>query len=368
MGNTAILQFVLGLVKVWDRRRAACLGRLVVALMRGGRLGVAALGRFRPTSTTDKHHIKAVDRFLGNAKVELSSLFEALVNLAAGGRGRLFVLLDWTDLHDGMHETLCASVPFAGRAVPVAWATSKKGSYLRSRNALEVALCKLLRGLLRRDVELVVVADRGFGRASFFRSLRRAKIRFLVRIRRDVHLIDARGHGPAANRSIARGRTRDLPAVEYGDDARVGVRCVITFAEGTSKKRPKQPWYLVTDLAPEELPAHLVVAAYKLRMRIEQGFRDQKSLRFGFQLRAVRLTRAERYDKLLAVAAVAMLLLMLIGIAVERAGLDRGYRANTVTHRTHSLLHLGQAWLYRLRVRPGPRLLVRALEDGDLRG
>lgn len=48
-------------------------------------LGVAAIGRFIPMSTSDKHHIKSVDRFLSNAKVDasLSALQESATSSPA---------------------------------------------------------------------------------------------------------------------------------------------------------------------------------------------------------------------------------------------------------------------------------------------
>lgn len=350
MNSRAVVRFVTELVKCWHRKRATCLGLLVYALMRGRRLGLAEIGRYVPTATTTKHHIKAVDRFLGNERVDLPELWQALIELASQGQSRLYMLLDWSDLGRGF-EVLRASVSYGGRSQPVAWATSRKGDYGRSRNLFESNLCKVVKSLLPEGVELVVLADRGFARASFLRALRRSGIHFVIRARKDVHLIDHRGHGPLRNRSIDRGQVRDLVNARYGDDARVPVRCVLTFGHGTARKRPKAPWYLLTDLGPERLTADQVISAYRKRMRIEHGFRDDKSLRFGFQLRSVHLTRLERYDRLFAIAAVAMLLLVHIGAWAERRELHRGYKANTDPRRTHSLFHLGQAFLDLLGLR-----------------
>lgn len=365
MGMAATVRFVEALVKKWDARRASCLALLVVALMRGRRLGVAAIGRHVPTGTTDKHHIKAVDRFLGNQAIDLPALWQSLLGIAALKQRRLFVLLDWTDL-GAPHEVLVAAVSYAGRALPVAWVATKKGHYVRSRNAVETSLCLTMKALLPAGVQLVIVADRGFGRASFFKSLRRAGIAFLVRVRRDVHLVDARGSGPLRHRRIARGQVRDLPDARYGHDARVAVRCVITFGLGTAGKVPKQPWYLVTNLEPEELKAGAVVEAYKLRMRIEHNFRDHKSMRFGFQLRSVRLSTPARYDRLLAIAALALLLLVHLGQRVEQLGLHHGFKANTALKRTHSLFQLGMAFLTRLPLRTVSILLLAQAFRFDL--
>jgi hypothetical protein len=328
-----------------------------MALMKGGRLGVAAIGRFIPTGASDKHHIKSVDRFLGNGKVDLPVLWRALCALAAHKKPRLFVLLDWTDLHHDRFETLVAAVSYGGRALPVAWATARKGMYEKSRNKLEVSLCLVLKSLLSDGVELVVVADRGFGRASFFKALSRAKIQYVIRIRKDVHLIQGRGKGPVGNRAVERGQTRDLLDAYYGDDARLPVRAILTFGLGSGKNVPKQPWYLVTSLGPEQLSASQVVTVYKARMRIEHNFRDHKSMRFGFQLRSVRLSSSERYDRLLAIAALAILFLVLIGAEVEHRKLHLSFRANFIKDgpRTHSLFSLGLAYVRRLALGP-PRI------------
>lgn len=207
----------------------------------------------------------------------------------------------------------------------------------------------------------MIVADRGFARATFFRALTKAGISFIIRVRRDVHLIHGHGEGPLKNRTITLGRTRDLQDALYSDSSRVQIRCVITWGIGNNGKVPKTPWYLATNLRDNRLTATEVVDAYKKRMRIEHAFRDEKSLRFGFQLRSVHLTTVERYDRLFAIAAVAMLLLGTLGAYVEKRGLHRGFKANTSKKRTHSLLRLGLHFLLRLHLRRPPlRLMLLA--------
>ena len=360
MSVTGVVAFVMDLVKVWDARRAICLAHLTYALMRGGRLGVAEIGRFIPTPTTDKHHIKGVDRFLGNEAIDLLSLWSGLIALACYRVSHLFVLLDWTDLGNGF-EVLKATVSYGGRSQPVAWVTTRKGHYGRSRNVFESNFCKLLKTLLPPKVELVIVADRGFARATLFRTLKKSGISFIIRVRRDVHLIHGRGRGPLANRRIELGQTRDLEDALYSDSSRVEIRCVLTWGIGTNGKVPKAPWYLATNLQSEQFTAAEVAEGYRKRMRIEHAFRDEKSMRFGFQLRSVHLTTVERYDRLFAIAAVAMLLLVMLGAEVERLGLHYGFKANTSRARTHSLLRLGLHFLWRLNLRrPRIRLMQQA--------
>jgi len=165
MTLNAVLRFVTDFVKSWHAKRTTCLARLVWSLMQGGRLGVAALARHIPTATTQKHHVKSVDRFLGNSKVDLTAIWEALLALSCANRQRIFIFLDWTDLPGGM-ETLQASVSYGGRSLPVAWATTRKGHYHRSKNVFETNLCRVVRSLLPEHVQLVIIADRGCRRAG----------------------------------------------------------------------------------------------------------------------------------------------------------------------------------------------------------
>ena len=89
-----------------------------------------------------------------------------------------------------------------------------------------------------------------------------------------------------------------------------------------------------------------VVAAYAKRFRIEETFRDEKDVRFGLFVGKLRMTQAERLEKLLVVVAIFHFLAMMVGGEARRRGYDRGFRANTVTIKpTHSDFTLGQYYL-----------------------
>jgi hypothetical protein len=118
-------------------------------------------------------------------------------------------------------------------------------------------------------------------------------------------------------------------------------RCVISFA-GRENKKAKERWFLLTSIAQTELAARQIVGIYEKRMRIEQSFRDQKNLRFGFALRQVRLSCPERYDRILLIAALSMVALFVFGAIAEKAGMAKTFRANTARYRTHRLFYLGR--------------------------
>ena len=105
------------------------------------------------------------------------------------------------------------------------------------------------------------------------------------------------------------------------------------------------PWLLATSLSDGD--AADVVRQYAKRMQIEETFRDAKNHRFGWSIGTVKLSTPQRAAALLALAALAFLVITLIGMAVERSGRHRAYQANTETRRVLSFLVLARAILRR---------------------
>ena len=76
---------------------------------------------------------------------------------------------------------------------------------------------------------------------------------------------------------------------------------------------------------------------------MEETIRDLKSHRFGFALRYARTKRPERLEALLLVAALATLILWLLGLAAAERQWIRHFQANTERRRpVLSTVFLGQ--------------------------
>ena len=101
------------------------------------------------------------------------------------------------------------------------------------------------------------------------------------------------------------------------------------------------PWLLATSMTDGD--AASLAGIYAQRMQIEETFRDAKNHRFGWSLGDVRLSTPQRAAVLLTLAALAFLVVTLIGMAAERRGLHRAYQANTEKRRVLSFLVLAAA-------------------------
>lgn len=72
---------------------------------------------------------------------------------------------------------------------------------------------------------------------------------------------------------------------------------------------------------------------YRRRMQIEQNFRDEKSERFGFGLRASYSRSAGRIQVLSLLATLSTIVLWLLGYHAENKGLHLRYQANSIKSR-----------------------------------
>lgn len=97
-------------------------------------------------------------------------------------------------------------------------------------------------------------------------------------------------------------------------------------------------------------------------MQIEEGFRDVKSLRFGFALDLHRTRCPRRIEVLLLIAALGGYVLHLAGLHARDSGEARRYQSNTV--RTKAVLSVWRVGLEYLRRHAGalPRHVLVATE------
>ena len=319
---------------------------LVAAAVRTERPNLATLGRQLAGPTTAKSAIKRAWRFSDNHRVEVADAMAGVVaRLVRKRKKRLIVSFDWTEVRS--FHTLMAAACIGGRAVPLLWASYPEWKLLRSQNSLEEGLLRLLRGLIPESLEVVILADRGFGRAEWAAACQDLGFRYLVRIKPSVTVAGARYRGVLSRYPVHKGIAHVLRDVQYRKDARVTHHVVIRWRRGLPKKRD-EPWYLMTDL---DGRAEALCRLYGRRMSVEELFRDCKNRRNGTALRNTRIQKVERFDRFLLVVALAYLLLVGLGL---QAKLDFDPSAWCTNRRARecSVFTIGKALLHRTNYLP----------------
>ena len=346
------------------RRAALWVG--VEALLRGRQLWLTALGRHVRGAANERHRIKRMDRLLGNRHMnaEREQWYGWLCRQMVGATVRPVIVVDWSDLDERKElYVLRAALAVGGRALPIYEEVHQR----YGDAALHRRFLKRLSRLLGAHCRPIVVTDAGF-RVWWFELVAQQGWHYVGRVRNRELVCRVNTHTWQSNTRLRRGastrarslgtwllsKKRALATSFYLYKGKAKGRVDITrhgqrARSGHSRKAAKrahEPWLLVSNLPEHSGVAKQVVALYRQRMQIEEGFRDLKAPRHGFALRQNTGRDPERVANLLLLAALAMYALWLLGLHGERFGLHRALQANTVrTRRTLSVFFVGSRLL-----------------------
>lgn len=334
-----------------SRREAVCKG--VFGLLSGGVAMLTGIGRASQREGSEKHGIKFADRLLGNVLLHghLEALYRSLAHFLLSQTPRPLVVVDWSDVAQGhRHVMIKATVPVGGRSL-----TLYDQVYpLKQHNSAKAnkAFLKALSRVLPEGCRPIIVTDAGF-RGPWFKAVEALGWDWIGRIRR--------GSKYRLNDSETWALTATLYPQARREPMRLGegwlsiqqpYACVLhlykanrrgpgrprkpyksTLTHKRSRLASREPWLLATSLGLSSWSARRVVKAYRLRMQIEETFRDLKSPRWGYALDYARSRTAMRLENLLWLTTLATLATWLVGMAAEAANLMRRYQANTVRRR-----------------------------------
>jgi Transposase DDE domain len=290
-----------------------------------------------------KSGVKQIDRLLSNVGVNLDALFPSWIRFVIGVRTQLHVAMDWTEFDDDDHVTLCIyALTSHGRATPLIWKTYAKSKLEGHRTQWEHDLVHRLHGAVDPNVEIILLADRGFGDQKLYQLLALLGWDYVIRFRGVIVVENSEGEARSASEWVRdNGRAFMIRGAKVTQDKAAVPAIVLVHA-----RNMKEPWCLATSLA--DKTAAEIVKLYGRRFTIEETFRDTKDIRFGMGLKATHIARADRRDRLLFLFAAAHALLTLLGAASEASGLDRTLKSSTNKHRTHSLYWQGTFWYRQL--------------------
>ncbi|XGA78604.1 IS4 family transposase [Halomonas sp. CH40] len=348
-------------------KRLQALLDTVGALLTDRRLGLTALGRALPGPVAPRHTIKRVDRLLGNHHLhEERPLFYWLVaNVLIGHMTRPLILVDWSPIdHYGQQFLLRAAIPFAGRSLPI----FEKVHHKNGCAYCEAYLLEAIARLLPEGATPVLVTDAGF-RNPWFRAVEKRGWYYVGRVRSPTHyqasgaawqavssLFQQATSVPSAlgEVQIARSNPLTTQMVLYHQspkgrkDRNKRGQASQDSASRAIARRQEEPWVLVTNLPKRSTQAKKVVAIYRQRMQIEEGFRDVKSPLFGLGFGMHQSRQGRRIEILLLIAMLANMAMMVAGLGVKTRGQQKHYQSNSINHRNVlSVWRLGLEWLRR---------------------
>lgn len=348
-------------------KRLNALMSCVSALLHGHRLTLTDLGRAMPSKAYTKHSIKRVDRLLGNAHLQHERLlfYWKMLTALLGSLRYPLILVDWSPINAASDLYLLrASIPLAGRAFPIYESVhDREGCPQRQKQLLDA-----LELMLPEQCVPILVTDAGFRRPWFqavedkgWYYVGRVRNRDLYRNEQGQWLPIKQLYQQITSTACSLGQiemTRSAPhsvalyGIHQPPKGRKHRRVTGSIARSKlsrqNARREKEPWLLASNLPQSHWTARQIVGVYRKRMQIEEGFRDVKSLRFGFAFDLHRTRCPRRIEILLLIAALACYALYLAGLQAQTTGRSRRFQSNSVRHKTVlSLWRIGLEYLRR---------------------
>lgn len=324
-----------------------------VALINGASLTLTSIGRYLPGTAQVKNKIKRVDRLLGNESLhrDIPLIFRNIIAMLTSQLSLCVIAVDWSGYPSQEHHVLRASLICDGRSIPLlSWIVPSE----KQQNAkVQQAFLNTLAEAVNSKARVIIVTDAGFQNA-WFRHIKSLGWDFIGRIRGNIQMrLDSKGEywfrrqelqassrpeylgpGTLARSEYARcdGHFylyKKEPKGRKHKHSRCRIRRKSQIRDGQSSA--KEPWLLFSNT--DDFKAREIMKLYSRRMQIEQNFRDEKSERFGFGLRASYSRSAERMLVLSLLATLSTIVLWLIGYHAENKGLHLRYQANSIKSR-----------------------------------
>jgi hypothetical protein len=246
---------------------------------------------------------------------------------------------------------LRASLICDGRSIPLL--SHIAPSCKQNNSSIQQTFLDALARAINPGTKVVIITDAGFKNA-WFRHIKSLGWDFVGRIRGNTHLrLESEGWAWLRPADIIAGNSPEhlgsgtLSQAAYAQcDGHFYIqktkpkgrkhkraRCRIRRGKQVrcGRSAAKEPWLLfssTTEFKPRE-----IMKLYSRRMQIEQNFRDEKSERFGFGLRACYSRTEGRILVLSLLATLSTIVLWLLGYYAESKGLHLRYQANSVKSR-----------------------------------
>jgi hypothetical protein len=342
------------------KKRLDTLIVIVFGLITWKKLSVTELGRGINLPIQERSAIRRSDRFVGNRKLhkELNGIYCKNAELLVGSKQRPKIIADWTHIPNTKNHALRAGLVAKGRALTLyeeVYPEKKLGNVKIEKNFLEK-----LKKLLPEGCKPIIITDAGF-RNYWFKKVLELGWDYVGRVRGTQQYNDGKGWIKCKDiilkatkkarciREVILCKGNSLTSHLFLLKEKTKNKIKRAKKKGGGKdaleysRSAKDGWLLASSLPGSNwLLINRVIKIYKMRMQIEEGFRDLKSSQYGFGFEKAHSKNRERIRILLLVAMIASLIAWLVGCAAEEKKWHYQFQVNSIkTKRVLSLFYLG---------------------------
>jgi hypothetical protein len=349
------------LSSVIHKKRLETLILLVNGLLVWKKLSVTELGRGLSLPIQERSAIRRSDRFIGNERFhnERFDIYKKHAGILVGNL-RPKIIVDWSHIPNTTFHALRAALVAKGRALTLYEEVHPEKKL--GNGKVEEKFLDSLSKLLPNSCKPIVITDAGFRNPWFIKVLK-LDWDFVGRVRGTHKYYDGKTWQTCKN-LLSKASVRVPKCIgkvllckKYNTIS--AYLYLIKEKSQESIKRwgyvPKhggiksykingnEPWLLASSLCGNSpVKIKRVIKIYEKRMQIEEGFRDLKSVRYGFGLRNAYSRDRKRIETLLLIAMFASLIAWIVGFIAEKHGWQYQFQVNSVKdRRILSLFFLG---------------------------
>ena len=293
MNHVNELQRVLSQSFNWNKARISCLTQILQALICARTVNLTQISSFFQSGVKQESSYRRVRRFFSEFSFDITTIIPLVLTLFCL-KGQLILILDRTNWKWGRKNIniLLISVAYRGIGIPLFWSVS--GSAGTSSTSGRIAILKkVLQQIGHRRIQ-AFLADREFIGEEWFRFLKRAKIPFVIRIKKNTMAGGIRAFYQVPilelweNRGTAKS-IRNYPVLIWGH---------LLYVSIYRAKSAKEPMIVVSNIEFSD-----AISLYRRRWEIETLFGCLKTR--GFRMEDTHITAPEKIEKLLFVLAIA---------------------------------------------------------------
>lgn len=277
----------------WNKARMACLAQILQALICARTVNLTQISTFFKSDAKQESSYRRIRRFFSEFSFDITVIIPLVLTLFSL-KGDLVLILDRTNWKWGKRDIniLLLSVAFKGIGIPLFWSVLDSAGTSSTSERIAI-LKKLLKQIGHRRIH-AFLADREFIGEDWFRFLKRAKIPFVIRIKKNTMAGGIRDYYqiPILELWKNRGRVKSImnrPVLIWGH------LLYVSICQG---KGAKEPMIVVSNMEFND-----AIGLYQRRWETETLFGCLKTR--GFRMEDTHMTAPEKIEKLLFVLAIA---------------------------------------------------------------
>ncbi|MBX9744011.1 MAG: IS4 family transposase [Chlamydiales bacterium] len=309
----------------WNKARIACLAQILQALICTRTVNLTQISTFFKSNAKQDSSYRRIRRFFSEFSLDITLIIPFILALFSL-KSQLILILDRTNWKWGKRDIniLLLSVAYRGIAIPLFWSVSSSAGSSSTVERISI-LKKILQQIGPGRIQ-AFLADREFIGDEWFKFLKKAKIPFIIRIKKNTMAEGIRPYPiPVLELWKNRGRLKSIinaPVLIWGH---------LLYVSITQAKGAKEPMIVVSNKTFGN-----AIHLYQRRWEIETLFGCLKGR--GFNLEDTHMTAPEKIEKLLFVLTIAFCWSYKIGVIKDS---EKAIPKKTHGRLSRSLFRLG---------------------------